>query len=370
MVTRKKSNESDLEYEERLRKVMVEEFGRRMEYAKAHYFKAECDRGCPCQESRNVDLESMDRCAPITSLPPEMIYKIITYLEGKEFGSFSSACKFFLAVGRQQRQKLPNNKKKLEYYDDGGDVEVKKKIEKVIAMIDAIILKAELFVHGYHTCHNENLNMCRTTDTPKAKSFPTFTSRAMLSPLRRNMGGRGSALLAVWKEIGLDVSTQVQHHFEKLDNKEQNNRKRKKSKEYKKREKELQQQRVAKAIQEKKTSKQRGDEYLENHRKSLNPVFEEALNNASPVDLSTASTTGEQSEEGIASSEKEKTTRDLSVPKVTTIEEEELLRYNGDNTVEGQKKRLAAYITDPSGNVPFLTLAKQRELSELGLCRN
>ncbi|KAL6073259.1 Stress response protein NST1 [Balamuthia mandrillaris] len=103
-----------------------------------------------------------------------------------------------------------------------------------------------------------------------------------------------------------------------------------------------------------------------------------------PVDLFTASTNAEQSEEGIASSEKEKTTADLSVPKVTTIEEVNKLRgralavqialyglkkrYNGDNTVEGQKKRLAAYITDPS--VHFLTAAKQRELSELGLCRN
>ncbi|KAL6040469.1 hypothetical protein QOT17_025374 [Balamuthia mandrillaris] len=105
VVTRRKSNESDLEYEERLRKVMVEEFGRRMEHAKAHYFKAECDCGGPWQESHNIDLESMDCSAPITSLPPEILCKIASYLEGKEFGCFSSTCKFFLTVGRQQQRK-------------------------------------------------------------------------------------------------------------------------------------------------------------------------------------------------------------------------------------------------------------------------
>ncbi|KAL6067886.1 hypothetical protein QOT17_008571 [Balamuthia mandrillaris] len=116
---------------------------------------------------------------------------------------------------------------KKEYCDDGnGDPVWIEKIQKVKEKIDSIVAKADVFMHGYHTCHNENLNMCRTKDTPKDKNLPTFGDRAFLSALRRNLGGKGSTTASVFGELGLNM-TGVQQHLDNLDEQEMQNRKRK-----------------------------------------------------------------------------------------------------------------------------------------------
>ncbi|KAL6056160.1 hypothetical protein QOT17_016280 [Balamuthia mandrillaris] len=247
MFTKQQTKETVAEYEERLRLEMVGEFQRRMKFAKAHYFEKKCDDHCPHLE-RIVDLDSMDRSTPFTALPPEILFHIATQVrKGKQLCLLLSSCKLLAAIGRHptllkrkkgcdcEAKEAGNDGKekvcdrcKKEYCDDGnGDPVWIEKIQKVKEKIDSIMEKADVFMHGYHTCHNENLNMCRTKDTPKDKNMPTFGERAFLSPLRRNLGGRGSATATVFEELGLEVTTSVQQHLDNLDEQEKRNRKRK-----------------------------------------------------------------------------------------------------------------------------------------------
>ncbi|KAL6053382.1 hypothetical protein QOT17_018028 [Balamuthia mandrillaris] len=319
MFTKQQAKETVAEYEERLQLEMVGEFQWWMKFAKAHYFEKKCDDHCPHLE-RSVDLDSMDRCD----------------CKAKE-------------TGNDGKEKMCDCCKK-EYCDDSnGDPVWIEKIQKVKEKINSIVKKVDVFIHGYHTCHNENLNMCCTKDTPKDKNMPTFREQAFLSPLRRNLGGRGSATATVFEELGLEVTSSIQQHMDNLDEQEKRNRKRKQSKAFKKREQELLQQQKARAEQEKKISKKKGDAYLDKHQKSLAPVSEEDTH---------------------TKQKKQKTVLDLSVAKVSTVEEVSKLKgkaleaqltlfglfktYKGDSTMEGQKKHLAEFVSDQSAFQHYL----------------
>ncbi|KAL6051120.1 hypothetical protein QOT17_019385 [Balamuthia mandrillaris] len=101
-----------------------------------------------------------------------------------------------------------------------------------------------------------------------------------------------------------------------------------------------------------------GDAYLDKHQKSLAPVFEE-------------DTHTKQKKQ-----KKQKTAPDLSVAKVSTVEEVSKLQgkaleaqiilfnllktYKGDSTKEGQKKRLAEFVSNPSAFQHYVRPHKPR----------
>jgi len=65
-----------------------------------------------------------------------------------------------------------------------------------------------LCMHRRTGCRNENLNSCRSKDTPKAIFYSVnFEARSWLSVLRNNLDGTGAALAAVWRHLGLPITS-------------------------------------------------------------------------------------------------------------------------------------------------------------------
>jgi len=88
----------------------------------------------------------------------------------------------------------------------------------VLYCINLLLERAHEFMHEYHTCINKAINSWCTNDIPKSIFFgSTYIERTWLSMLLWNLGRPGTALAAIWCQLGLSITLVEQSHFDQMD---------------------------------------------------------------------------------------------------------------------------------------------------------
>lgn len=331
---RKLLNDKHQNINEKLeRKNLIEEFRKRMECAKSHYFSPLCDPHCPCT-SPKYSISTIFHSLPFQDI--QQIVELFTILlqvlpnEQSVFFQLGLTCKAYYYAWQTPdlQQKVPMRIRlpKTKWFDDKGNEKKKKKIEETKSLITKIIEKAKKFVHPYHTCYNESLNHSRTVDAPKSHIYYSYEGRASLAPLRWNFGP-GTSLSMIFDELGLVYDKSIKQYFQLLDKRAKNEQKRKKSLEYKKRQIEIQKNRTIDRKKEKELSQKKNDYYLDLSQKTTNPI-DQTLNPYPTVDS-------------------------LEVMKGKELiklfhHHQLILTYQGDSSVAGKRKRLMEFLSNPN----------------------
>jgi hypothetical protein len=171
----------------------------------------------------------------LITLPHELLVSILNHLPySKDFYSLSSTSKFFyhlchdpLFLKHHFHQRTRKKYLHLSTDDDRATA------QHVSILIRTLISQAASFAHDFNTCINEAINSWRTKDLPKSQFFPaTYEGRAWLSVLRRNLGGHGHTLTALWQALGLTVTPSVQAHCKQVDKQQHTAHHRKSSKQF------------------------------------------------------------------------------------------------------------------------------------------
>jgi len=91
-------------------------------------------------------------------------------------------------------------------------------VAAVLHCINLLLEHAHEFMHEYLTCINKAINSWRTKDIPKSIFFgSTDIEGTWLSVLWWNLGGTGTALAAIWHQLGLSITSVEQSHFDQMD---------------------------------------------------------------------------------------------------------------------------------------------------------
>lgn len=255
---------------------MLNDFQRRMQHAKHHYFAELCDVGCPCYTPNtaiNLNNITDSRDHAFLSLPNELLELILDFTAPPTFFALISTCKRFYSVGGSTHfSSRHHERRKQKKYLACTSVDMVPRITAVFDIIDSICARAPEFVHPLHTCYNESINSSRTKDLGKSTTFPsTYEPRAWLSVHRLNIGP-GTAQRSIWEAIGLPVHNLQAHHWRGEDQRAVADKKRQGSKEFKARARERAKKRERVRQEELRASKTRGDFYLQAHQKTILPT--------------------------------------------------------------------------------------------------
>lgn len=264
--------------EEEQQKAYLVEVTRRLTCALNHYFSAECDIRCPCYTpDRFIDIHDItnNEDNELVGLPNEILCIINGYLTTKDFIVFNSSCKRLYAHSGDDHYSghYEHRRKKKAYLtvEATQRTDLIPRIARAKAILRHVITTVPTYAHDLHTCYNESINGCRTRHLPKSKTFPsTCLGRSMWARLQFNLGG-GAAKKLAYEALDLAPSHQAARMWVDLDQRRLNDRKRQASPDFKVGAFERLKKRARLVQEEKRVSKQRGDEYYEQINKSALP---------------------------------------------------------------------------------------------------
>jgi hypothetical protein len=264
--------------------VLRTDFCRRIKYAKSHYFAKFCDEGCPCytpehtmeisggQEKPDLDFVNPEFLA----LPDEALMNILNFCTPSAFSLIRSTCRFlyhlsahssfssFHTIAARERRR-----QKTHHLPSTSGTDTDPRVMAVTKILDNLIDRAPSFAHELHTCYNESINASRTRDLPKSTAFSsTYAPRSYLSTLRTNLGA-GKSQEHIFSALSLPVQGLQHHHWERIDQRASDDRKRKASKEFKAKELDRTKKQRQVREQEIRASKQLGDYYFQAHQKTI-----------------------------------------------------------------------------------------------------
>jgi len=218
-------------------------------------------------------------------------------------------------------------------------------VAAVLHRINLLLERAHEFVHEYHTCINEAINSWRTKDVPKSIFFgSTYIERTWLSVLRWNLGGPGAALAAIWRQLGLSITSVEQSHFDQMDKRLHDDRTRQSSQAHHTRTLELAQERGELRKEEIHVSKEKRDEYRTANNKTalfanVSSSHQRGRHQQPARDPATLTPAEASSVKG---AELKRVMRHFNLP----------IKIMGE-TADGQRKRLKLYLEKrASGNSP------------------
>ncbi len=223
----------------------------------------------------------------ILSLPVEILEHIMMFSRTSplELYSFAASHPILWAIycnWRFTAQHITVLSKKT--YLKGAEIDPRANAAKVL--IKHLIEQAPDFVHEFNTCLNESINSSHTAYAPKSTYFCwTYAGRAWLSVARWNLGGCGALALALFRELGLPISSTLEAKCAAIDKAHQNAQIRQTSHEGKARYSELQKEHRKQRQEERKLSAAKQDEYRMGKQKTAFDILPEPCktSSASPV---------------------------------------------------------------------------------------